>query len=314
VGNDRRQIIIDTDPGVDDAMAIALALASPELEVRALTTVFGNHWLPETTRNARVVVEQLGHGSVPVVRGAAMPLVRRFDRPATLVHGEDGLGDAGHPEPARGPERALRAASFLADAVLSRPGHVTLVLIGPLTNAALALRLEPEIAEAVDEVVIMGGAALVAGNSTPAAEANILADPEAAQVVFEAGWDVTMVGLDVTQRVLIDDAWLDRLAAGTGAAARFLTEIVGPYRRHHGELGGIHGHDVLAVAHLLDPSLLTLEPYPLRVSTSGPTTGETVVATRATRDPDWADAPVVRVATGVDSPRLLALTAERLAV
>jgi len=307
-----RSVIIDTDPGVDDAMAIALALASPELDVVALTTVFGNHHTPQTTRNALTIVEQLGRPHLPVIRGADGPIVRSFDRPATFVHGEDGLGDAGLRAPCGHAQPNIRGAEYLVREVLARRDQLTFVALGPLTNLALGVLLEPEFVAHVSEVVVMGGAALTPGNASPVAEANILADPESAEIVFNADWPVTMVGLDVTERVLIDDDWLDRLGAVDSAPARLVTTTVGPYRHFHGDLGGIHGHDAIAIAHLIDPDILELTPLALRVSTSGPADGETVVARPGVDAPGWSDAPIIDVATSVDSERFLALLFDRL--
>lgn len=305
----RRPIVIDTDPGIDDAMAIAVALASPELEVLALTTVHGNHEVEVTTANALRVLDLLGRTDVPVVAGAGQPIGRPSTPPATFVHGEDALGDVGYPPPSRAVEPDRDAAEFIVDAVTSRPGEVTLVPIGPLTNLALALGLEPRLVDLVDRVVVMGGAARVPGNITPTAEANIWSDPEAAEVVFAAGWPVTMIGLDVTHQVTASRRWIDALAGAGTAAAQMVVDTAPTYLRFHQRtdgLDGIHCHDAAAIAWLLRPDLFTTEPLPVEVSTDGGTDGATTV------DGPSPGRPRVDVAVGVDADAVLALLDSRL--
>ncbi|HSL56532.1 MAG TPA: nucleoside hydrolase [Acidimicrobiales bacterium] len=311
-----RRIVIDTDPGIDDATAIAVALASPELDVVGLTSVFGNHDVEVTTANAQRVLDQLGQPDRPVVRGAARPLVRPFHGPATIVHGADGLGDAGFPPPSRPPLAGRQAAEWIVRTVLDRPGEVTLVALGPLTNLALALHLEPGIVDAVAEVVVMGGAAFVSGNVTPTAEANIWNDPEAAELVLAAGWPLTLVGLDVTEQLFADTAWLRSLDDEPAPGAR-LTALTAPcYERYHARadgLAGIHCHDVATIAWLLDPGAFAVEPRPVRVVTDGFAAGQTVVPSRRGADAaDWDARPTVQVALGVDAPRVLDLVRTRL--
>ncbi len=194
-----KRIIIDTDPGVDDSMAILFAFQSPELQIEGLTTIFGNGGTETTTANALRLVELAGHPEVPVARGAETPLMRPFTGEGWRVHGRNGLGEVDFPAP-KGTPDSRRAAQFIVDTVMANPGEITLVPLGPLTNIALAVSLEPRIVEAVKEVVLMGGVIDGRGNASPVAEANIRNDPEAAQIVFQAGWPVTMVGLDVTRQ------------------------------------------------------------------------------------------------------------------
>ena len=311
-----RAIVVDTDPGIDDAMAIAVALVSTELEVVGLTTVFGNHRVAVTTANAQRVLDALDRPAVPVVRGAARPLTRPANPPATFVHGEDGLGDAGLPAPSRPPLADRRAAEWLVDTALARPGAVTLVALGPLTNLALAVLLEPEIVGAVERVVAMGGAALVPGNATSAAEANIWNDPEAADLVLGAGWPVTMIGLDVTEQLLADTAWLRALDAVDTPAARLVARTAPTYERFHREsdgLEGIHCHDVATIAWLLDPGAFTIESRSVRVVTEGFAAGATIVERRTGSDGATdGERPGVHVALGVDAPRVLGLVRDRL--
>ena len=178
-----KRILIDTDPGVDDSMAILLAFASPEVEIIGMSTVFGNVGVDLTTQNALRLVELAGRPDVPVAMGAEKPLLRPFTGKGWEVHGRNGLGEAEFPDPQGQPD-PRRAAQFIIDTIMTGPGEITLVPLGPLTNVALAVATEPRIAERVREVVLMGGAAPVPGNASPAGEVNIRNDPEAAHIVF----------------------------------------------------------------------------------------------------------------------------------
>lgn len=311
-----RSIVIDTDPGIDDAMAIAVAVASPELEVLALTTTFGNHDLATTTANAQRVLDALGRPDIPVVAGAHRPLVREGHRPATFVHGIDGLGDAALPPPSQPAEAGLHAAQHIVDLVRERPGEITLVPIGPLTNLALALHLDPGIADQVAGVVAMGGAVRVPGNVTPAAEANIWNDPEAADQVLGAGWPVTLLGLDVTARLGADRDMLDRIAA-LGTPGAHLVSVTAPvyvdFHLNTDGFDGIHCHDVATIAHLLRPDLVRTETMAVRVAGTGVATGQTLGSSARIHDPEWGDRPGVQVGVDVDAPQLLDLVVERLA-
>jgi purine nucleosidase len=311
-----RAVVIDTDPGIDDAMAIAVALASPELEVVALTTTFGNHELEVTTANAQRILDVLGRPDLPVVAGASRPLVRDGHGPATFVHGEDGLGDAGLPPPSRGPDAAIHAAVHIVELVRSRPGEITLVPIGPLTNLALAVRLDPGIADLVEGVVVMGGAVRTPGNVTPVAEANIWNDPEAADIVLGAPWPVTLLGLDVTRHLAADRSWLDAVGAIDSPAARLVADTAQVYVDFHiatESFDGIHCHDVATIVALLRPDLFRTESLAVRVATEGLAAGQTIANTPGHRDPEWSDRPAVDVGLGVDGPAVLDLVLERLA-
>ena len=210
-------IILDCDPGQDDAIAILLALASPELEPLAITTVGGNVPLPLTERNARRILALAGRSDVPVYAGCDRPLVRPLET-AEYVHGESGLDGAELPEPTL-PLAAGHAIQAIIDLVMARPkGSVTLCATGPLTNVAIALRQEPRLAAQLRQIVLMGGA-IDHGNVTPAAEFNIYVDPHAADIVFGCGAPTTMFGLDVTHQVLVNEDRLQRIAAiGTPVA------------------------------------------------------------------------------------------------
>lgn len=269
-----KKVLIDCDPGIDDALALTLAHGSPELDVVGVTTVGGNVELAHTTDNALRLRDFLGM-SAPVARGCGQPLVAEpVNAPA--VHGVAGLGEAqlaaAHTELDR-----RHAVQLIIDTLAAAPGEIALVATGPLTNIALALRTEPRITEWVAEFTIMGGA-YTRGNRTPAAEFNILADPDAAAVVFSADWTTTMVGLELTHQARATAAIRERFA-GLG---RLETELLNPcldfYGRHpsYRELGPAI-HDACAVAHVIDPSLMTTVPARVDVETQGRfTTGMTV--------------------------------------
>lgn len=305
-------IIIDTDPGIDDFMAILFALKSPELDVMALTTVFGNHYVEITTRNALRLLELAGRDDIPVARGAYSPLVRAQRTPPTYVHGEDGLGDAGLTSEPDSELAHKRAAQFIVEAVMSRPGEITLVPIGPLTNIAMALKLEPRLVKATKRVVLMGGAAFVPGNVSPVAEANIFDDPEAAAQVFGAGWDVVMVGLDVTMPVVMDRAYIAELAASKAPYAELIARVVPHYQAFHASTyktdGAMHTHDPTAIAYLIHPELFQTTRRCLRVDTQSYATGQTIVD----RSGKWYDGVETTICTGVDAQGVLDLFKARV--
>jgi inosine-uridine nucleoside N-ribohydrolase len=304
-------ILLDTDPGIDDAMALLFALASPELELLGITTVFGNVAVEQTARNALHILAIGDRRDLPVVAGASQPLVRP-PFPSSGFHGTDGLGNLNLPAP----DRVLTewpggAAGFIAEAVLARPGEITLIAVGPLTNLAHALQREPRIAAAARQVILMGGAVYCHGNITPVAEANIYHDPEAARLVFGAGWPVTLVGLDVTMQTCQTPADLEALGrVGTPVAdfiARILPCYLQSYQTRHG-LNVVPTHDPSAIAFALDRSLFTVRRVPLYVEAEGRCSGQTVADPRRLWDP----LPEIDVCTGVDAVRLLNLFHDRL--
>jgi inosine-uridine nucleoside N-ribohydrolase len=245
-------IVIDCDPGHDDAIAILLALASPEVELRGITTVAGNQTRDKTTRNALKVLELAGRADIPVAAGADAPLVRTL-RTAANVHGESGLDGPDLPEPSTAPVDG-HAADVLAE--LIEPG-VVLVPTGPLTNVALLLERHPDVRDRLERIVWMGGA-IAEGNVTPAAEFNAFVDPEAAAAVFGSGIPVTMIGLDVTHKALFDAGHAERLR-GTGAAGRAVAELADFFLEFHRQRYRFDGapiHDAMAVAHVIDPTLV----------------------------------------------------------
>jgi len=299
------RVVIDCDPGHDDAMAILLALASPELDLVGVTTVAGNQTLDKTTRNALVALEVGGRADIPVAAGADAPLCREL-RTAAHVHGETGLDGPELPEPSARPVDT-HAADFLAE--LIEPESV-LVPMAPLTNIALLLERHPDVRERIDRIVWMGGA-IAEGNITPAAEFNAFVDPEAAAAVFASGIAITMIGLDVTHKALFTRAHAEQLREA-GRAGRFVAELSDFFQRFHERSYGFEGspiHDAMAVAHVIDPTLVTTRHVNVAVETrSELCDGRTVVDLRGvTGRPENAD-----VGVDVDAERFLELLVSRI--
>ena len=299
-------ILIDCDPGHDDAIAILLALASPEVELRGITTVGGNQTLEKTTRNALKILELAGRADIPVAVGAAAPLSRTL-RTAANVHGESGLDGPDLPEPTTQPVDA-HAVDFLAE--LIEPG-VVLVPTGPLTNVALLLQRHPDVRDRLDRIVWMGGA-IAEGNVTPAAEFNAFVDPEAAAIVFGSGIDVTMIGLDVTHQALFGSTHAERLrgAGRCGKAVAELADFFLEFHRQRYRFEGAPIHDAMAVAHVIDPTLVETLRCNVEIELkSQHCDGRTVVDRWLVLDaPKNAD-----VGIGVDAERFLELLVERIA-
>lgn len=305
-----RPIILDCDPGIDDAIAILLALASPEVELLALTTVVGNTSLVNATRNALDVLAWAGRPDIPVAAGEAIAVGPPNDVPwndAIGVHGETGLDGADLPRSPAGPVDE-HAVDLIARMVLDRPGEITLVATGPLTNVAVLLDRHPEVGPALRELVIMGGS-LAGGNMSEFAEFNIWCDADAAEQVLAAGLDPVLVGLDVTRRATLTEAdvfaleHLPVLGRGIhGMLAFYLAKHVEWHGYNH-----VQQHDSLALAWVIDPTLLSVEARAIAVNaTDGPARGETYV------DPDGAVVPNVRWAADVHSNRFRTLLLERL--
>ena len=271
------RVIIDTDPGVDDALALLLAMRSPELKIEGITAVAGNVPLELTLPNALRMVEISARTDIPVAAGAKSPLLRRLVT-ATYAHGENGLGGAVFPDPKLKPV-AEPAAEFIRQTVRKYPGEVTLLTIGPLTNIAAALNSDAELAHLVKGLVMMGGS-LSGGNITPAAEFNVYVDPEAARIVFQSGIPVTMVGLDVTRKTSLTDEHVRVLEAAQNSVSQAAATIARNAINHNRERGFLVGpnmHDSLAVAGFLDPSILEFHDYYVDVETTGElTAGETL--------------------------------------
>ena len=298
--------ILDVDTGVDDALALALAVRHPDIQLEAVTTVAGNVSLDLTTRNTLAVLDWLGATDVPVAAGADRPL-QGPAREASHWHGPDGLGGARLPASRR---RAIAdGVGYLVERVLAEPGEITLVCTAPLTNVATVIQRAPDIVRAVKQVVLMGGVARPPGNVTPMAEFNIYADPHAAAVVFEQDWPVTMVGLDVTNRVVLTRAERDRLSGRAAPEAVLVYEVT----RHLFDVRGVESmalHDPLAVGVAVQPDLVTSVDRDVAVETLGELTlGQTVVDLRPSAAPPKRR---TRVCEQVDAARFKALLFETL--
>ena len=307
-----RKIIIDTDPGQDDAVAILLALAAPELEVLGVTAVAGNVPLPLTALNARKVVELSGRTDVPVFAGCDAPLEQPLVT-AEHVHGKTGLDGADLPEPTL-PLQERHATDFIIETLLAKPpGSVTLCPLGPLTNIATALRKAPEIAPKIAEIVLMGGAYFEVGNITPAAEFNIYVDPEAAEITFKSGAPLTVMPLDVTHKALVTRARHEAFAGLGTATGRALAGWLGFFERFDKEKYGSEGgplHDPTTIAYLLEPTLFTGRHINVEIETRSPLTRGMTVA-------DWwrvtDRAPNATFMGDIDAPGFFRLLTERLA-
>ena len=316
------KIIFDTDPGIDDAMALLLALSSPkEIEVVGITTVFGNTHVEGTTINALNLLDLAGRTDIPVAKGADQPMVIKRGHTGEVVHGDDGMGNIGWYQQTNPAQKPLdkHAAQFIVETVMSNPGEITLVPVGPMTNIGLALQLEPRIAQNVRNVVIMGGNVTQVGNISPLAEANIYNDPHAASLLFSAGWDLTMAGLDVTTAVRMDQAFFDTLGKSNNKFGQFVARIVPHYQKFHHERydypnGSTNTHDPSAIAYLIDPTLFEGARYPVAVPTDGYARGVTIADRRgaASQPPNTFDAPESLVLLRADEDRFLKMFRERL--
>lgn len=284
-------IIIDCDPGHDDALAILLAAGTPSLDVLAITTVAGNQTLDNVTRNASSVAT-LGGLTCPIARGASCPLVR--DPIVADVHGLTGL-DGPEPGDMPAPREAIEtpACDLIADLVLSRPGEITICALGPLTNIAMALRRRPELIKAIKAIYLMGGS-VGSGNVTPAAEFNIFVDPEAARVVFRSGVPVVMVPLEVTHRALATDQVIADIAALNTRLSNALVKILGFFKEAYLRTQGFGSppiHDPCAVMALIHPEIIKVTRAHIDIETTGGlTTGQTVVDRRAPAPEDCTTA------------------------
>ena len=311
-----RRILIDTDPGIDDAMAIFYALASPELDIVGLTTVFGNATTETCTTNALRLLEIADRNDIAVARGAERPLAMAFRGPADFVHGKDGQGDVFLPPPSTSAV-AGDAAHVIIETVMASPGEITLVPLGPLTNIALAMLLEPRLTRHVAGIVLMGGAAFSPGNASPAAEANILNDPEAADIVFGAQCPIVMCGLDVTEKTVMSRAALATLSTARNKRAQHIAKIMPFYAnfyRNRVGLDGIYVHDSTTISYLLAPQHYTTVAHPIRVDTAhGVGRGKTWAAMRvADHESAWAGRGDVTICVGVDADAVVALELDRL--
>lgn len=275
----KHKIIIDTDPGVDDAMAILYACLEPSIELLGLTSIFGNVTIDVATRNSLALLELAGH-NLPVAKGAEKPIIQEAKPVAWEVHGKEGFGDVAPMHPTS-KVISETAAEFICRIVNENPGEVVLCPVGPLTNIALALKLDPGITKKVKSVVVMGGSLDEGGNVTTHAEANIWQDPHAANLVFAANWDVTMVGLDVTHQVVCTPADFMSLVEPAPKLGGFLNDAAQFYFKFHRDENGIDGchmHDPTAVISIVKPDLFTVDETPLSVILEGEEIGRTIRA------------------------------------
>ena len=306
------RVLIDTDPGIDDAIAILLALASPELDVAGITVVHGNVPVEACTLNALKVLDLAGRRDVPVVTGAAAPLVRQA-RHAEAVHGPDGLGGL-FPPPDDAHPFAADAAAFIARSLDEGEEPTTLIALGPLTNVATAILATPGLTERLERIVAMGGAIRREGNVTPAAEFNIYADPEAAAIVLRSGVPVTLVPLDATMRAIFPGEAAARLAESEvpieRAVGRLGSFVSGVYRKYYG-IDGFALHDPLAVGAAIDGSLVSTEDLWVSVETGGELTAGATVADFWHIPEPWGE-PNAAVALDADGERFLEFLCTRL--
>jgi purine nucleosidase len=305
-----RKIIIDTDPGQDDAVAILLALASPELDVLALTTVAGNVPLPLTTRNALIIVELAGK-TTPVYAGADRPLTRKLVT-AEHVHGKTGLDGITLPDPTRRPEPTHAVDHIIATLRAHPPGSITLCPLGPLTNIATAFQRAPDIIPRIAEIVLMGGGCFEGGNITPAAEFNIYVDPEAADIIFKSGAPIVVMPLDVTHKALTSRAWVEEMRSlGTpvGQAVASWTDFFERFDTAKYGSEGAPLHDPCVIAYLLEPALFHGRHINVEIETASPLTLGMTVA-------DWwrvtSREPNAMFMRGVDRDGFYRLLTERL--
>ena len=306
------RIILDTDPGADDALTILLMLASPEIQLEAITTVQGNVNIEKTTRNALALLEFLNARHIPVAKGCTTPLIKPpHGEQGEEVHGKSGLGQAVLPEPVSKPVEK-HAVDYLIERFLAEPGELTLFAIGPLTNVALAIRKEPKFAQAVKELVIMGGAVRSGGNITPLAEFNIHEDPHAAHIVVNSGIPITLIPLDVTYQCLLTSADVERLNRIDSPIAKFVRDVTADYMEFYLKYEGFDGcalHDPLTVAAIIEPELFSMEAHYVNVDISGGvSTGKTYADfMKVTKKP-----ANMKVALGVNGRRFVELFLERM--
>ena len=306
----QRKILLDCDPGHDDAVAMMLAWGNPSIELLGITTVGGNQTLDKVTRNALSVATVVGMHDVPIAAGCRLPLVRPVEI-APDVHGDSGLDGVELPEPAVALDPRHGVDLIIETIMSNEPGTVTLVPTGPLTNIAMAARKEPRIVERVQEIVLMGGGYHV-GNWSPVAEFNIKVDPEAAHIVFNEKWPIVMVGLDLTHQALATDEVAERIAAVPGSVSQFTLGLFTFFRKAYQDAQGFEFppvHDPCTLAYLIDPTIVETVKVPVDVELNGSlTTGMTVADFRAPAPEDCH----TKVATRLDAPRFWGLVVDAI--
>jgi inosine-uridine nucleoside N-ribohydrolase len=311
------KVIYDTDPGVDDAMALLFLHRHPEIDLIGITTVFGNASIETTTRNALFLKREWSI-SAPVAKGANVTIdpSRKDDAWPTFVHGDDGLGNINVPASVDVPLDPRPAYKFIIETVRANPGEVTLVAVGRMTNLALALKEDPEIAGLVKSVVIMGGNFYVPGNMSPVAEANIHGDPEAADIVMTAPWKVVVIGLDVTAITTMSRSYLADTAARGDKAVKLLNDLSQFYIDFykHAVDDGMMVHDSCACVYVVAPELFTTISGAVRVVCGGIADGQTIVKPDGRRFPpgDWDGLPSQVVCTGIESEKVIDLIRDTL--
>lgn len=279
------KIIYDTDPGIDDVMGLLFAHMSPTIEIIGITTGAGNCSLEITTRNALYVKERFRIPS-PVYKGSASSLAGDSRTRVCSIHGEDGLGNISAPAPSIDAD-GKNAIEFIVDTVLSNPNEITIVAVGRMTNLALALRRAPEIAHKVKNVVIMGGALGInghRGNVSAFAEANMAGDPLAADLTLQAPWPLTMIGLDATMKIIMEEEYMNRIRNNAGEIGEFIYKIsrhYNDYYRNVAKMNGFAIHDPSAIAYVIKPELFTTRTTPIRVITKGIEAGQTIIPDQA---------------------------------
>ncbi|KKB07365.1 nucleoside hydrolase [Devosia chinhatensis] len=306
------KVIFDTDPGIDDAMALLYLSKLPEIELLGITTVVGNASIADTTRNALFLRQKFGLVA-PVVRGAEFTLDEVVKEEPAAVHGHNGLGDIDIPPVDEAGLHAGTASQFIIDTVRAHPGEVTIIAVGRMTNLALALRQAPDVATLTKQVIIMGGAFGYqgrSGNITPLAEANIHGDPVGADEIFMAEWPVTVVGLDVTHDIILDSDYLARLADEAGENAELLRQMCGHYAKFYMNvmgLSGVVGHDLLAVTYALHPEWFEVRRGAIAVVREGLAVGQTALwpAERGGVHSAWEGRPHHTICVGVDGAKVL---------
>lgn len=318
MNTEKHKVIFDTDPGVDDAMALYYALAHPDIEVVGITTTFGNVTVEQACTNALYLTAIAGQGDIPVTQGVSSPWVKPGEAPPAYIHGADGLGNLSSRMDTRNAADPRSSAQFLVDMARLHPGEITLVAVGPLGNLAMALKLEPALPKLVKQVVIMGGTVLEPGNVSPVAEANIWNDPHAADQVFTAGWKLAMVGLDVTHQVIMPVALFKSIAEKQQhIATDVLHHAVGFYANfysglypHVAKIHGCFGHDVLAFIYLTNPEFFTTKSGKIRVAIDGMAQGQTMLDRKDFIDypqAGWGkNVPETQACMTVDAPGCLA--------
>ncbi|MFS7990378.1 putative hydrolase [Helianthus anomalus] len=309
-GGITEKIIIDTDPGIDDSMAIMMAFQTPNLEILGLTTIFGNVSTRDATRNALLLCEIAGYPSVPVAEGSPEPLKGGEPEIQDFIHGSDGLGNLNLPPP-KSKKVEKSASEFLVDKVSEYPGEVSILALGPLTNLALAIKRDSSFVTNVKRIVILGGAFFASGNINPAAEANIYEDPEAADIVFTSGANIDVVGINITTQVKMSDEDLDELKRSNGRHARFLWDSCKFYRDWHVKSDGVYGiflHDPVCFVALVRPDLFTFKKGVVRVETQGLCVGHTLMdqgLKRWNSENPWTGYKPVSVAWTVNVDKVL---------